>query len=441
MAGADLPQLRLHRVEHRLAVRVPLLVVAHLAELGRRQTVEPALHLRGSEVVVAENREARPDACRAARTVGLGEHRIGLVAGALGGSASCFAHLLASALRDGRPALQEPLEVTHHGVGLLAAARHQTLDDRLRILGGHPAALDRLVHDLLDAVARDHDQVERTDDALRDGIAQLGDVLAREVEAACRGSRRLPGRARALLGLLLPRTRLAAGARPMLAGGGASRRGAGAGTGRRARGRRGTPPSGRAGAAARAGVARARGARAGTARTRTAGARAPRSAGRTAPPARTRRRRLARRRSAGRLPARRTSAAPATRLSHCHPPSEAWCTLGARALYAHCGGYVRVIRKRERGAALWRLHDLEAAGEQVVDRIRGRGRRQPEALRELLEDLRLARRAQVQIAAEEQGELAGPLDRLCGRTQHLLARTAHAVDAAVQVRDRERARS
>src|SRR3954469_19963581 len=100
-----LPQLRLHRVEHRLAVRVALLVVAHLAELGGREAVEAALHLSGREVVVAEDRKARPDAGRAARAIGLGEHGIGLVASALRGAASRLAHLLARPLRGGRTGL------------------------------------------------------------------------------------------------------------------------------------------------------------------------------------------------------------------------------------------------------------------------------------------------------------------------------------------------
>src|SRR3954463_8060727 len=99
MAEAVLAELRLNRVQHRLAVRIALLVVAHLAELGRRQAVEPALHLRGGEIVVAEDREARPDACRTPRAIGLRDHRIGLLAGTLRGAASRFAHLLAGALR------------------------------------------------------------------------------------------------------------------------------------------------------------------------------------------------------------------------------------------------------------------------------------------------------------------------------------------------------
>src|SRR3954463_6698900 len=48
----QLSELRLNRVEHRLPVRVALLVVAHLAQLRRREAVETALHLRGGQLVV-----------------------------------------------------------------------------------------------------------------------------------------------------------------------------------------------------------------------------------------------------------------------------------------------------------------------------------------------------------------------------------------------------
>jgi len=55
-------ELALDRREHRLAVRVALLVVAHLAQLGRFEVVEALVDLCGGEVVVAEDRERRPDA-------------------------------------------------------------------------------------------------------------------------------------------------------------------------------------------------------------------------------------------------------------------------------------------------------------------------------------------------------------------------------------------
>src|SRR5947208_13292067 len=47
-------QLPLDRVEHRLAVGVAALVVAHLPELRRREAVEAALHLSGGQVVRSE---------------------------------------------------------------------------------------------------------------------------------------------------------------------------------------------------------------------------------------------------------------------------------------------------------------------------------------------------------------------------------------------------
>src|SRR4051812_50061354 len=67
----------LDRREHRLAVRVAALVVAHLAQLGRVELAEPRLHLSRGEVVVAEDRERGPDPSRPARAVDLADHAIG----------------------------------------------------------------------------------------------------------------------------------------------------------------------------------------------------------------------------------------------------------------------------------------------------------------------------------------------------------------------------
>src|SRR3954462_5976234 len=56
---ARLTRAPLDAVEHGLAVRVPLLVVAQLAQLGRREAVEPVLNLRRGQVVVVGDREVR----------------------------------------------------------------------------------------------------------------------------------------------------------------------------------------------------------------------------------------------------------------------------------------------------------------------------------------------------------------------------------------------
>ena len=54
-----LPQLAVDAVEHGLAVRVALLVVAQAAQLRGREAVEALLHLRGGQVVVAGDRQRR----------------------------------------------------------------------------------------------------------------------------------------------------------------------------------------------------------------------------------------------------------------------------------------------------------------------------------------------------------------------------------------------
>src|SRR3954469_12833973 len=66
-------ELALDDPQHRLAVRVAPLVVAHLAQLGRGEVVEAVADLGRGEVVVACDREAGADAGRAARAVDLAD--------------------------------------------------------------------------------------------------------------------------------------------------------------------------------------------------------------------------------------------------------------------------------------------------------------------------------------------------------------------------------
>ncbi len=125
-------------------------------------------------------------------------------------------------------AAEQLLEVAEHVVGLLAAAGEDALEDVLRVVGGHPAARDRVLEDLLDRVAGDHDHVERRDQPRGERLAQLGDVLAGEVEpAGLGGGRRLGGGGGRLAGLLarglLAAARLAAGLRRAGARGAAPR--------------------------------------------------------------------------------------------------------------------------------------------------------------------------------------------------------------------------
>src|SRR5438067_13250296 len=71
-----LRQRLLDRAEHRLAVRVAALVVAHLAQLGRRQVGEPLADLGGAELVVAQHREGRWQAGGAAAAVDLAKNAV-----------------------------------------------------------------------------------------------------------------------------------------------------------------------------------------------------------------------------------------------------------------------------------------------------------------------------------------------------------------------------
>jgi hypothetical protein len=117
--------------------------------------------------------------------------------------------------------------------------------------------------------------------------------------------------------------------------------------------------------------------------------------------------------------------------------------------HAHRRGDVTVVRRSQRatlaevhlaflGRRLTRgLHHVESAREQVVDRVVSGGRRQVEAPRELLKRLGLAAGPEVEVAPEEQRQVARPLHRALGGAQHLIAPAGHGVDAAVQVGDRE----
>src|SRR5829696_7447979 len=71
-----LAQALLDGAEHRLAVGVAPLVVADLAQLGRLEIGQARGDLARGEVVVAEDRERRPDADAAARLVDLAQRAV-----------------------------------------------------------------------------------------------------------------------------------------------------------------------------------------------------------------------------------------------------------------------------------------------------------------------------------------------------------------------------
>src|SRR5687767_4396789 len=107
-------QLAIDRAQHRLAVRVAALVVAHLPQLGRAQAVQPGHDLRGRELLVAADRERLPQPGGAAR----GSHQT-------------------------------------------AAPATDELREQLgRVVARDAAALDRVVENLLEPLARDDQRVE-----------------------------------------------------------------------------------------------------------------------------------------------------------------------------------------------------------------------------------------------------------------------------------------
>ena len=133
-----------------------LLVVAHLAQLGRGQVGEARLDLRRGQLVVGGDREAAPDAGSAAQPVGLGQGPVGGVAddpaGAAGGALDLAAGLAGAwvaRLRTGadrprtslRAWLASRSRSLSMSVGLLAAAADQVGDQLLGVAAGHPAAL------------------------------------------------------------------------------------------------------------------------------------------------------------------------------------------------------------------------------------------------------------------------------------------------------------
>src|SRR6266849_3793959 len=75
-SSSRLRQRLLDRAEHRLAVRVAALVVAHLAQLRRRQIGQAVGDLRRAEVVVAQDRERRRQAGGAAAAVDLAQYAV-----------------------------------------------------------------------------------------------------------------------------------------------------------------------------------------------------------------------------------------------------------------------------------------------------------------------------------------------------------------------------
>jgi hypothetical protein len=93
-------------------------------------------------------------------------------------------------------------------------------------------------------------------------------------------------------------------------------------------------------------------------------------------------------------------------------------------------------------AFLWRpdtgrLDDFEAADEQMVDRVGGGRAGEAEALAQLFEDRGVPCGPEVEVAAEDQRRVAGPLGRGHRRAQHVLAGELGTPGGRVQVGDAE----
>ena len=140
----------LDRRQHRLAVGVAALVVAHLAQLGGREVGEALGDLRGGQVVVAEDRERRADAGGAARACRPG-----------GRSRRCR-----SAVRRRLACRATALDVGRAGPGPGGARMpDQAGRQLLGVVAGHPAAAHGVLERLADALARQ-------DDSPRERLAQ-----------------------------------------------------------------------------------------------------------------------------------------------------------------------------------------------------------------------------------------------------------------------------
>ena len=69
-------------------------------------------------------------------------------------------------------------------LGLLLPALDQPGGDALRVADGHAALVDGLAEHLLDALAREQHHLQRPDQVLAQGLAQLGDRLGLDPGAA-----------------------------------------------------------------------------------------------------------------------------------------------------------------------------------------------------------------------------------------------------------------
>src|ERR1700722_16531168 len=140
----------LNRADHRFAVGVLALVGQDLAQLGLLELFEARLNLRSVELVVAQDRERRPDAGGPTGPVGTAHDAVNgdRPAGTLGGGPD-----------PGTTARQQRLDLTDEVVALRAAMTHELGDEIVGVLTGDPTAGGGVIERVLNATARGHHEV------------------------------------------------------------------------------------------------------------------------------------------------------------------------------------------------------------------------------------------------------------------------------------------
>src|SRR5207253_776887 len=119
------------RRQHRLAVGVPELVLADLAELGGSEASELGLHLAGGQLVVAGNWERGAPADGPAGSVGAADDQV-----------DGLAEMRAPGRRIDliTSPSEQPLEISEQLLGLLAATLDELGDEVVRVAASEPAS-------------------------------------------------------------------------------------------------------------------------------------------------------------------------------------------------------------------------------------------------------------------------------------------------------------
>src|SRR5579862_1194738 len=134
-----------------------VLIGSDLAQLSAAQVSETLADLRDGELVVADDWERRTDADPAAGPVGSPHQPVD-------GFASPRAQ--GRRVKLAAPAPQEPIEVGHELVGLLATALDERGRELVGVAAGDPATHDGFFERFLDPLTAEHDEAERSQNTL-----------------------------------------------------------------------------------------------------------------------------------------------------------------------------------------------------------------------------------------------------------------------------------